>query len=221
MQLILLQVIKTEVIPSPSGMQARHIKLIADTSKISHFKPSEDEDVDDCTLEFLKRMKMYFRNKTEAEAMFNVLLYISSAIATMDDNQGLQIQLQPTVGSFKTFSDVYVIVLDSGTPRCFIEIKRLTYYTDLTDMESEHTAQALREAHILLCELQCADEIPFVLTNSKLWSFGYAKRIGSKICLDKVMTINLRSPGLASKKLIPALKSILRGEFPHGKEIIP
>ena len=65
-------------------------------------------------------------------------------------------------------------------PLLFIEVKSFQVSPTL-DTQGSIIAQALREAHTLLCE-DClrsgatALELPFIVTNSKYWSFGLVKK---------------------------------------------
>ena len=187
------------------------------TREVSSIKyPIVGDDIDNYTSEFLRRVNKYFRNVTEAETLLRVLCYVCNAINSLDaDAEGLTVQLQPSISNHQTFTDILVVVSEINLPRCFIEVKNVTLSTDLT-LQTDQSAQALREAHLLLCESRYSlQEIPFVLTNSSQWSFGNAKKRGEKIHLDKIMNILLDTD--SSKKLNAALKQLIKGRFPQCK----
>ncbi len=71
----------------------------------------------------------------------------------------------------------------------FIEIKKIEINTDLTE-ETKATAQAVREAHILVLEKKM-DTVAFVLTNSKHWSFAKASKYGTQIQINKIVNLIL------------------------------
>lgn len=59
---------------------------------------------------------------------------------------------------------------------------------------------------------------PFVLTNSKYWSFGLAKRGGTKIEVIDFFELTLRDVigGDDTKQLVYVLRKVLRGEWPRA-----
>ena len=202
-----LQLLGLPSLPSPSSMTIKDIKKIAiEYEQTKLFYPNTSIDEDTCL--HLKTQSTCVLNITEADTMARVVFLISSAVCGMSN---VQIQLQPSIADHKTFTDVYVLDNDDK-PLCFMEVKRQDKYTDLMGT-SDVKAQALREAHILLCECNYnLQQIPFVLTNSLVWSFGLAEKVGNKIKLTKVMNILFHSDG--RQALNAALKSVLRGTFP-------
>ena len=94
-----------------------------------------------------------------------------------------------------------------------MEIKKLEVYTSLSAMGST-TAQALREAHIL-----CTGDrpLPFILTNSELWSFGLVMNKGPKIYFVEYFNIHIDDKQPVEEQhgvkiLLYALRSVLRGK---------
>ena len=88
-------------------------------------------------------------------------------------------------------------------------------------LQTVSTAQALREAHILLnsSTTQCT-QIPFVLTNALIWSFGLAKKSSSsssKIVIKRRFHISISDVESGSEKmwhLVSCLRSVISGEWP-------
>ena len=83
-------------------------------------------------------------------------------------------------------------VEEGGIPVSFIEVKSLNTYTSL-GAQLQPTAQALREAHILLDKMPAESKLNFILTNSMMWSFGVAQKVGNKIKLLNYFNIYLNS----------------------------
>ena len=198
-------------------MRADDIERIAymDTKEV--YTPTVGEDIDESTFRYLDKL-INFRNTTEAEAMIRVIGFVSHAAFGIDD---VKIQLQASIQGHPTFTD-NLVVSKKKRPCCFMEVKKYTVYPGLAK-DSNGAAQALREAHILLCESRDyeIEEIPFVLTNSCVWTFGLAKRKMLKIELKKVMTINIDYEDRERtywKELNSALRSVIQGKFPSGKK---
>ena len=99
--------------------------------------------------------------------------------------------MQPSVDGHTCCTDFMVVEEGGGVgvPRSFLEVKRRRMYTNLGAQE-EPTAQALREAHILLEKMPAGAEL---LTNSMLWSFGVAQKAGKKIKVLNYFNIHLES----------------------------
>lgn len=70
-------------------------------------------------------------------------------------------QLQPSMSNHPTFTDFQFVISTPKKVLGFIEVKKGSVAT-LLEIETNATAQALREAHILLND----SPIPFILTNS-------------------------------------------------------
>lgn len=90
----------------------------------------------------------------------------------------------------------------------FIEIKKIEISTDLTE-ETKATAQAVREAHILVLEKKM-DTVAFVLTNSKHWSFAKASKYGTQIQINKIVNLILPRD---CKIVLTMLKQVMQGTF--------
>ena len=198
-------------------MRADDIERIAYMDAVELYTPTVGEDIDESIFHYLDKL-IIFRNSTEAEAMIRVIGFVSHAAFGIDD---VQIQLQASIQGHPIFKDIFV-VFKKKRPCCFMEVKKSTVYPKLTN-DSDETAQALREAHILLCESRDyeIEEIPFVLTNSYVWKFGLAKRKMLKIELKKVMTISIDYEDRERtywKELNSALRSVIQGKFPSGKK---
>ena len=127
----------------------------------------------------------------------------------------MQIQLQPSISGHPTFMDIFVVVMSEKWPGCFIEIKNASLFSTL-EVISDIVAQSMRKDHILLCESGYEiEEIPFVLTNSYVWSFGLVKRKMLKIELEKWDKKERKQ----WKELNSALQSVIQGKFSSGKRI--
>ena len=133
------------------------------------------------------------RNTSEAEATARVLLFV---LHTIDVLEGVTVHMEPSVDNHSNF----MIVEDGSYPLSFIEVKKGSTFTDLGIQDSA-TAQALREAHILLNKMPPA-------TNSIVWSFGVAQKAGNKIKL--LHYFNLYVPSFTKlagvQQLLHALK---------------
>ena len=101
-----------------------------------------------------------------------------------------------------------------------LKLKKSEINCDLR-LQTVSTAQALREAHILLnsSTTQCT-QIPFVLTNALIWSFGLAKKSSSgssKIVIERRFHISISDVESGSEKmwhLVSCLRSVISGEWP-------
>ena len=153
-----------------------------------------------------------FRNMTELEATVRVLSFVTSILPNLPAY--IHVQLQPSVQNHPTVTDALIVRADDSNkqPLSFIEIKKLEVYTSLC-VKGSATAQALREAHIL-----CGSDrpLPFVLTNSQVWSFGLVKKRGTKIDLLEYFDVHIDERGqYGVELLLAALKSVLLGKWPH------
>ncbi len=79
---------------------------------------------------------------------------------------GIRVELQPTFNNHATFTDFIIWITNIVGQVQFIEVKRTDINVDLTT-ETDSTAQALREAQILLCS-NVQSPLPFVLTNGSI-----------------------------------------------------
>ena len=128
--------------------------------------------------ESLRVLNAHFSHRTELEAMQRVIAFVMDAASSTDD---LKIQLQPSLPYHPTVTDVLITSHNAGAiPLSFIEVKRTNLSTHLC-LQTDETAQALREAHILMQGLPLEAKLPFILTNSLEWSFGLAQKCGSPL----------------------------------------
>jgi hypothetical protein len=86
------------------------------------------------------------------------------------DLEGIKIELQPSMDKHANFTDMLILSVN-GEVQGFIEVKKASMNTDIP-LPSKETAQAIREAHILTLESKI-ESVPFALTNSIVWSFGF------------------------------------------------
>ena len=132
----------------------------------------------DAFCQYMELAKKYLSNSTEMEASARVLLLVLNVVHHCDN---VTVNLQPSVHNHPVFTDFCFVTESDGSPRLLIEVKRINLYTD-TSNKTPMTVQVLGEVHILLTRnahfSQC---MPFVLTNSKVWSFGMAEKVGDKI----------------------------------------
>lgn len=124
-------------------------------------------------------MRSKFRRVSEMEVVVRVFLMVMIAVSEDSD---IKVELQPSVTSHSTFTDFLIWIITRDEKR-FIEVKRTGINVDLTS-----TAQALREAQILLCSEKVKSPMPFLLTNGTSWSA--AKYTDSKIELTHVWNVS-------------------------------
>ena len=142
-----------------------------------------------------------FQNKTELEATVRVLSFVTSILPNLPAY--IHVQLQPSVQNHPTVTDALIVRADNSSqqPLSFIEIKKLEVYTSYC-VKGSATAQALREAHIL-----CGSDrpLPFVLTNSQVWSFGLVKKRGTKIDLLEYFDVHIEAKNIggSSSEALP------------------
>ena len=108
-----------------------------------------------------------FRNVTEMEAVIRVAAVVLCAVKGLK----VSVQVQPSIAKHLTFTDFLFVVTGENKYRAFIEVKKTAEYTSLR-LELPSTAQALREAHILLMnERNCQDFFyPHQRQNLVFWS---------------------------------------------------
>ncbi len=178
--------------------------------------PCNDDNIagitpSDHTVHSLRCLQDSFRNTSEMEAVLRVAIIVIDAVA----ETGTRILLQPC---HSTFTDFYFVITKEGeeVPLAFIEVKNTSIAVDL-GTEIKAVAQAIREAHIV-CETLSNRQVPFILTNSRMWSFGLAKRDGGgKIFIEDrfQLYINLdNTDSTQLQKLIMATKQVIQGKWP-------
>lgn len=144
-----------------------------------------------------------FRNMTEMEAIIQVAIVTVFAVKGLD----VTVQLQPSLSSHPTF----LFVVRNGTSmKGFIEVKKVEVFTSLGE-KTDCTAQCLREAQIALFNGD-VQAIPFIATNSRVWSFGVAKKDSAgKICVKKIYDdIFVKTLDV---KVIKYVRALLTGSF--------
>jgi hypothetical protein len=170
-------------------------------------------ELHDETKKILRCLKQHFRNVTEMEAVLRVAVIVIQAVEGLPD---VQVQLQPSVNSHATF----YFVLKSNIGLAFIEVKKTSVAVNMWN-PIPSVAQAFREAQILLCEgnLKEKSTVPFILTNSTVWSFGLAEKCGSKIAIKENFFIVVDDSNTESsnfKKLMCAVREIIQGRWPSS-----
>ena len=152
----------------------------------------------------IKQVCKLVSNHSEMDATARVLMLVMEAAWDMDN---IAIQLQPSFVAHSTFTDFLIHINQFS----FIELKRVEITTDL-EMPTKQTAQALREAHIILLEKN-AEHVTFALTNFRSWSFGRAKKVGVQIQMDKTCTLlyNEYNHG----KIVCMIKHLIKGTWPN------
>lgn len=129
----------------------------------------------------------FFQNKTEMEAMMRVLSIVSCVLPEISTE--IKVHLQPSVENHPCVTDI--LLVKDGTTNdhiTFIEVKRSDAFTSL-GVPTAIAAQAVREAHILCSSDQT---MPFVVTNSILWSFGKARKMGEKLKLIEYFDVTIQ-----------------------------
>ncbi len=153
-------------------------------------------------------MEKLIDSTSEMESTIRVLLYMIEATWEMSD---IKIKLQPSMESHSCFTDFLFMYTSNGELFFFVEVKKPATSTDLS-LKTKATAQAVREAHLCTYEQQCKS-IPFLLINSRVWSFGNAKPVGSKVEITNTYTLMTTSE-MSKRQLVTVLKSVLKHEWP-------
>lgn len=211
------EALKLKSIPSPSSMTWADVPAIlhghvpSDTSLQDPPHVSSSEFGDAVILSIIETMKKKFRRVSEMEVVVRVFLMVMIAVSGDCD---IWVELQPSVPGHSTFTD-FLIRIRSGDTKRFIEVKRTNVNVDLTSATNE-TAQALREAQILLCTEKVKSPMPFLLTNGTIWSFGSAaKHSDTKIELTHVGNVMINTTNLSDwTRMINYLRAFLCGTWP-------
>ena len=190
-------------LPSPSNMAWSDVKRILVGSI-----PQSDSTVNIASCQqnatAVAQVCKLVSNHSEMDATARVLMLVMEAAWDMDN---VAIQLQPSFVAHSTFTDFLIHINQFS----FIELKRVEITTDL-EMPTKQTAQALREAHIILLEKN-AEHVTFALTNFRLWSFGRAKKVGVQIQMDKTCTLLYNE--LNHGKIVCMIKHLIKGTWPN------
>ena len=83
---------------------------------------------------------------SEMEAVLCVLFVLEAIKKELN----VTVSVQPSIEGHSVFTDFLFRLYDDQKPLCFIEMKRASDYTNIT-LGTSSVAQALREAHMLLC----------------------------------------------------------------------
>ena len=150
-----------------------------------------------------------FNNTTEMEVTLRVCLYVMEAI----DGLEVKVSGQPARQSHRSFTDFHFILETREKPLCFIEVKRSDLSININS-QTNAVAQTLREAQIVLTSRwdEPVTSIPFILTNSREWSFGLAVKDGPNIKVTHTYTLFLPS---SVGPLMKCLKALVQGSHPQ------
>lgn len=160
------EALESKSVPSPSSMKWADVPAIfhGDVPRDTPLQDPPDVSssvFDDAIIQsIIEIMTSKFRRVSEMEVVVRVFLMVM--IAVSEDSE-IRVELQPSMTSHSTFTD-FLICIRSGDTKRFIEVKRTDINVDLTS-ETNETAQALREAQILLCTAKVKSPMPFLLTN--------------------------------------------------------
>ena len=194
-------------LPSPSNMAWSDVDRIL----VGSIPQSDNSTVNIASCQknatavaMLKQVCKLVYNHSEMDATARVLMLVMEAAWDMDN---VTIKLQPSFEGHSTFTDFLIHINQFS----FIEVKRVEITTDL-EMPTKQTAQALREAHIILLEKN-AEHVTFALTNFRSWSFGRAKKVGVQIQMDK--TCALLYNELNHGKIVCMIKHLFKGTWPN------
>ena len=209
------EALQSKGVPSPSAMKWSDVPAILHGDVPSDSLLQNPPDVvvssvfDDAVIEAIRViMASKFRRLSEMEVVVRVFLMVMIAASDCSD---IWIELQPSVTGH---SDL-LICIKSCRKRKFIEVKRSTIMTDLT-VPSDETAQALREAQILLCTEKVKSPLQFLLTNGSSWSFGSAEKYSdTKIKLTDIWNVFSSLSTLEGwKMMIMHLRAFISGTWP-------
>lgn len=215
------EALKMKKIPTPSAMKWSDVSAILQGDiPLIHSPLQDPPDVsfsvfDDAVIQsIIKIMTNKFRRVSEMEVVVRVFLMVMIAVSEIEDGD-IRVELQPSVRNHSTFTDFLICITRLGETLRFIEVKRTDISVDLTS-ESNETAQALREAQILLCSAKVSSPMPFLLTNGLVWSFGSAAKYSdTKIELTQVSNVFCDIATLHGwKTMIQHLRAFLCGTDP-------
>ena len=165
-------------IPKYSDELTRNLMSITDEEKENLL--SQFQMVEDC-----------FDTNSEMDATCRVVIVLAALLSSipMERRCNYKVHCQPTIAGHAVFIDCLVRV-SNGEKHLIIEVKKQTINIGLS-LRSSETAQVLREVHIAMNTKQLK-EIPFLLTNSRGWSFGKAERVDSKINVTSATHFDLQ-----------------------------
>ena len=178
-------------LPSPSDMTwedatkiLSNVDITRNPDKILENRPSITPRKD-----ILADVDIFFSNVTEMDAIVRVVQFLLAVCKDIYDSTGqkVQIQCQPTFEIHPILTGSLICMTD-GKPKLIIEVKEVAVYTSLA-IQTKEVAEILREVHILTEE---TSTLPFLLTNSVIWSFGVAQRVGNKVTVLSTLEANVR-----------------------------
>ena len=177
-------------LPSPSDMTWEDATKILSSADITRNSDKILENLPSITprKDILADVNMFFSNVTEMDAAVRVVQFLLAVCKDIYDSTGqkVKIECQPTFENYPVFTDVLICTTD-GKPKLIIEVKRSDMYPSLI-LKTEEVAQMLREVHIVT---EKKSILPFLLTNSIIWSFGVAQRVGNKVTILSTLEANV------------------------------
>ena len=199
--------VRGKPLPAPCDMTWKNV-LEGTMPKCSTRKAGEmGTVVEDTFLEVLRGVFTHnFRNVTEMEAVMRVGVVVLCAVKDLD----VTVQLQPSIINHPTFTFVFK---STDQAICFIEVKKIEEFTSLT-AQTAATAQALREAQIILNSPAQGTRLPFLLTNSQIWSFGVAEKRSSKIAVTSIVEMHCKLEEVTEwKTIIQTVRAFIMGDL--------
>lgn len=201
----LQEALESKPLPSPSTMKWCNVPAILhgsipkrDTPIVELPDVTSDVFTDAILESIIDILASKFRRLAEMEVLVRVFLMVMIAVS---DKSDIRVELQPTLKDNATFTDFIIWATKKTGHVRFIEVKRADINVDLT-IESDATAQTLREAHILFSRKDVIEPLAFALTNGSGWSFGIAERYPpSKLTLKSVHNVTCGTGNLSGWKL--------------------
>ena len=140
-------------------------------------------------MDIVDDVDMFFTFETEMDATVRVVQLLLVVCKDIYDStqQRVKVQCQPKFGEHPIFTD-FLICKTDDTPKLIIEVKRSTIYTSL-HLKSKEAAQTFKEVHIVT---EKTSTLPFLLTNSVMWNFGVAQRVGNKVSIISSLEVNVK-----------------------------
>ena len=177
-------------LPSPSDMTWKDAKKILSSVDIARNSDKILENLPSITprKDILADVDMFFSNETEMDATVRVVQFLLAVCKDIFEStqKKVEIKCQPTFENHPVFTDVLICMTDDK-PKLIIEVKKSDIYTSLT-IKTKEVAQMLREVHIVT---EKTSTLPFLLTNSAIWSFGVAQRVGNKVTILSTLEANV------------------------------
>jgi hypothetical protein len=204
-------VIQAKVLPPPTATSASDIGSILagkipSPTMLYHVPLYK---ISDSTKAHLQVLSDRFGHTTESEVLIRVVAYVAEVVQSLD----VTVNLDASIQFHPRFTDLFVIWCNNQ-PVTLVEVKRTKFNTVLRE-ESDETAQVLREVQIVLLSYPKVTALPFVLTNSLTWSFGYAMRKGSRIVVAKHASIMLGGTSADEnvQRMLHCLKHVCEGKW--------